>query len=240
MDHALTNREDYYHQSGTIDLGQSDHALIYIARKCKKIQRIIARIACRNYRCFDEASFQAYVENLDWSEVLDSNNASVAALSFQNLFLSACNLLAPTKMINFKENAPAWMKVDYLVHVDERKFISKNCRKSPCDENFALRDQAVQHTKALAESLQRSFFHDTLHNHAGDMKKTWQAIKRFWLYLNKKEPPFMGTESDLKHVADNFNQIFSEVGSSLESNIPDENIDPLAELQPHPPVLLTT
>ena len=33
IDHCITNREDLYHTVGTIDLGLSDHALIYTSRK---------------------------------------------------------------------------------------------------------------------------------------------------------------------------------------------------------------
>ncbi len=209
LDHALTNREEYYHQSGTVDIGLTDHALIYIARKRKKIRRIIARIACRNYRRFDEGAFQNFIESIDWSVILQTDDANVAAQTFQKLFVNACDLFAPIKMINLKENAPAWMTGDYLAHVDERKFLSNRCRKSPTSENFKLKDESVQRTKNLSESLQCSFFQETLQNHAGDMKKTWQTIKRFWPYLNKKESPFTGNEADMKMTADTFNHFFS-------------------------------
>ena len=80
---------------------------------------MVARIECRNYRRFDEQAFQDHIEQVDWSEILDSQDANVAALLFQDLFLSICVIYAPLKTINIKEIAPAWMTGDYLAHVDE-------------------------------------------------------------------------------------------------------------------------
>ena len=42
IDHCITNREDLYHTIGTLDLGLSDHALIYTNRKKLKIPHTIS------------------------------------------------------------------------------------------------------------------------------------------------------------------------------------------------------
>ena len=61
IDHCLTNREDYYHLVGTLETGLSDHDLIFVSRKKKKIPRTIGRLKCRNYRKLNESNFQAHI-----------------------------------------------------------------------------------------------------------------------------------------------------------------------------------
>ncbi len=162
LDHVITNREDYYYQSGTLDLGLSDHSLIFAARKRKKLHRVVQRMSCRNYRNFIPENFRCHIDRTDWSSITHSQDANVAARLFHETFMSVADIHAPIKMINVKESAPAWMSGDYLAHVDERKFLSKCYRKSPTDLNLQLKTESINRTKTLAESLQRSFFQEAL------------------------------------------------------------------------------
>ncbi len=80
----------------------------------------------------------------------------------------------------------------------------------------------------LRNSLQRSFFQDCLRQHSGDMKKTWQVIKRFWPYLNKKSPTACQKhDSDKAEIAETFNSFFATVGETLADKIPDSAESPL-------------
>ena len=125
LDHALTNREELYYKQGTIDFGHSDHSLIYIARKKRKLRRTVTKINCRNYRKLNESEFRSRIERTDWTDVLTSEDPNTAAMLFHESFCAVSNVYAPFKTINVKESAPAWVNGEYLSHVDEKKHACK-------------------------------------------------------------------------------------------------------------------
>ncbi len=144
---------------------------------------------------------------------MQSQDINVAAELFQETFNAVANVHAPFKFINVKEGAPAWVTGDYLSHVDERKQATKTCKKSPTPENIVRKVEAVQRTFALKNSLQRSFFQESLTRHRGDMKRTWDTIKKFWPYLNKKGSsiPTRAGEN-MKEKAEKLNKHFETPG----------------------------
>ena len=66
------------------------------------------------------------------------------------------------RKLNFRLYALAWMNGDYLAHVDEKKSLCKNFNKNSSPENFVLKQEAINRTNALKQSLQRSYFQETL------------------------------------------------------------------------------
>ena len=96
-----------FYQHWSIDFGLSDHALVYTARKRKKLNHKVGRIRCRNYKKFDENKFRRHIENTDWTDIRESQNASVAAMLFHETFCAVAGIYAPYNYIHIKENAPA-------------------------------------------------------------------------------------------------------------------------------------
>ena len=112
LDHILTNREEYYYDGNGLEVGLSDHSLVYVSRKKKKLSKTIQRLKCRNYRRFDEQAFRNHIEHTDWSDDTNSLDADIAAQLFHDMFTSIADVYAPLKTINLKENAPAWINGD--------------------------------------------------------------------------------------------------------------------------------
>ncbi len=79
IDHLLTDRGLYYQNAGSIDLGLSDHCLIYVSRKKSKISRSIKYIDCRSYTSFEPLKFQESIGKIDWAPVLNCEDSNLAA-----------------------------------------------------------------------------------------------------------------------------------------------------------------
>ncbi len=156
------------------------------------------------------------------------------------MFGDICNKHAPFREINFRQYAPAWMSGDYLAHVDEKKYHCKEFNRNPTQENLTLKMEAIARTNALRQSLQRSYFQETLRNCKGNMKEMWRTIKKFWPYLNKSSTsPKSETPEELSAIANSFNDFFVNVGPSQAAQIPpvanpDPNIVP--NIGHNPPV----
>ncbi len=212
-----------YVTAGLMDPGLSDHHLVFTTSKKKKIARTINYVNCRNYRQFNERNFQFEIEQVDWDIICAIDDPNMAADLFRLMLLDIVNRHAPYRKLKLRENAPAWLNTDYLSHVDEREFWAKKCRKSPSDFNFSMKIDAIKRTQTFRDSLKRSYFQESLLNAEGDMKKTWQAIKKFWQGKSKKtditELQNCTTNTEMANCP---NKLFVEIGPKLADNIPVE------------------
>ena len=82
----MTNREEYYNQTRTVETGLSDHSLVFASRKRRKIPKVVGRLKCRNYRKLNESEFQAHFEHVDWSDILNTQDVNIAAELFHEIF----------------------------------------------------------------------------------------------------------------------------------------------------------
>ena len=114
---------------------------------------------------------------MDWSDVLHESDCNKAAELFTLKFVNICDLHAPIRTIQMKDNAPAWITNDFLAHRDERKYYCKNFKKNPSPENKVLKEDAIKRCNDLKLSLQRSYFQEALARNAGNMKNLWKEIK---------------------------------------------------------------
>ncbi len=100
--------------------------------------------------------------------------------------------------------------------------LSKTFNNNPSAENKRNKDEAIARTNNLRSSLQRSYFQDAVNSNAGNMKKMWQEVKRFWPYLNKStvRPQKRTDTANSLETANIFNKFFSNVGKQLQESIP--------------------
>ena len=154
------------------------------------------------------------IDNTDWSDIFQCRDVNDAADLFTNRFIDICNTHAPMHTVNYRSNAPAWLTYDYLAHTDEREYLSNQFKQIPSEENRLGKQDAINRTNDLKQSLQRSYFRDSIAKHSGNMKETWRDIKRFWPHLNKSnvKPTSLENESN-ENIAARFNTFFSNVSA---------------------------
>ncbi len=160
-----------YHNNGTLDPGLSDHSLFYASHKMLKIPHTTSRVTCYNYCKPNDVHFQQDIDQTDWSDIFSCSDTNQAAELFTTKFLKICDVHAPMYTVNFHSNAPAWLTYDYLAHTNEREYLSKQFKQNPTDENKVAKQESNR-TNELKQSLQCSYFSDSISNHAGNMKET--------------------------------------------------------------------
>ncbi len=69
IDHISTNRAEYYNIFGCLDLGLTDHNLVFMTRKKLKAKEDVTYVWARSYRHYVRDAFAADVAQVDWSPV---------------------------------------------------------------------------------------------------------------------------------------------------------------------------
>ena len=74
MDLILTNQPNDISDSGVIDLGISDHGLIYVAKKMIVLKSRQTRHKVRNFKRFSEIDFIQELSGIPWYETIQFSN----------------------------------------------------------------------------------------------------------------------------------------------------------------------
>ena len=81
IDHFWHNRDDLYSTSGVLEVGISDHELIFCARKKLKSNHV-EFVWTRTYRKFNELAFLCDIHRADWSSILRCADTNLAVENF--------------------------------------------------------------------------------------------------------------------------------------------------------------
>ena len=101
-------------------------------------------IQCRDYCNLDALKYQHDLNAIDWSTILEIDDANVAASTFQQMLLSICNKHAPYRSLKLREFVPSWLNTEYLSAVDAREHWCKKFNKIPTPENLAKKLYAIK------------------------------------------------------------------------------------------------
>ena len=206
-----------------IDLGVSDHSLVYIRREKVKIERKPRTIITRSFKNFNQEAFLEDLGNLDWSNVLGSNCVDTATEAFNSNLLNVLDRHAPIVHKRIRHDSPPWLNEGLLDAIKERDYLKKVAAKSGKNSVDWKRYQKKRNAVIkLNNRLKREHFQQKLTDNASQSRKLWKTINN--LIPGKKQcasgPKSVldknGIEvSDKKEMAKIFNNFFASVGSKL-------------------------
>ena len=110
IDLILVSDTDKISQRGVLDLGISDHCLIYCTREVlRNTINSHNTMKIRSLKNYNEETFQANLLDVDWSSVICSDNVIQAWENFKSIFMSAIDNIAPMKEVCIKQRTQPWI-----------------------------------------------------------------------------------------------------------------------------------
>ena len=98
IDHVLTNANDKISQSGILDIGLSDHQLIFCTRKLTKSKTGLPKyINFRSMKKYTKLLFKEKLEDINFPNYENFQDAGLAYSDFTNKLTSIINNIAPLK-----------------------------------------------------------------------------------------------------------------------------------------------
>ena len=108
------SKPDKIYSSGVHSLGLSDHNLIYLFRRNKKVKVPPKIVKSRCFNNFNEHDFIETIRKTNWDQVTSCNNIDNAYNKFQAMFDQACNMHCPLKEKRIKGSLPEWINSGYM------------------------------------------------------------------------------------------------------------------------------
>ena len=103
LDHIFTNNVNKIYQSGVLNVGLSDHLIIFCSRKVIRGQ--IGKhktIKIRSMKNYSPLEFINKLRMINWANVTNCTDVNLAWENFKSIFLQILDEVAPTKQIRIK------------------------------------------------------------------------------------------------------------------------------------------
>ena len=222
-----------YYTSGAVELGISDHNLIYTVRNKYKEETDTSYIWTRSYRKYDKDLFRRDLERICWDFILNINTLDLAAEKLMSTLTWIIDKYAPYKWIKCKGQRAKWVTHEFLGLIDAREYHIKRCRKTPLIVNKRNKQDAIRAVNNMKLRLQRDYIDEAIEQGKGNSKEIWKRLKQVCPLKNKstKIVEFNG-KHDNADMAEEMNKYFANIEDKLANDIPHIEWEQLRNIYP--------
>ena len=131
VDHILTNSFSKISQQGVLDLGLSDHQLIYCTRKTTRTKiHEYTYVKIRTLKNYTKQLFLDNLSQVNFPKYIDFDNINVAYSHFVELVTNTIDEIAPMREVRVRKNTQEWMDQEVLEGIRIRDRLLTKFRSS--------------------------------------------------------------------------------------------------------------
>ena len=238
IDLCLTNSPDKVSKSGVIDIGISDHSVIYLTRKVAHFRSLMQKtVEVRPLKNFNEAAFLRDLRMIDWNRVATHNNPDEMWDLWKHLLVSVIDKHAPLRTKRVKNKRSPWITNELLREIHKRDFLKKKAVSTNDPSIWKRFKDARNKVNNAVKNAKRKYFSDHFDANKSDPRKTWRLINELQSRQSKStKVSQVETRNQVftspGDIAEAFNNHFTNIGQSLAQEIPSSEIDPLSYVNP--------
>ena len=227
LDHVLTNSADRVSQFGVVDMGLSDHQLIYCTRKITRTKTNAHKyIKTRSLKNYSQTLFLDKLRKVnfpDYSNFKDINNAYS---DFTEKVTSVIDEIAPIKEIRVKNNSQDWFDAEINEEIERRDKSLAKFKKSRLHSDNESYKKARNKVQRMIKDKKKNFFTGKLNENIGKPKELWKSLKSLGLPSKKSSCSTICLEKDgilsfdPKANAEIFKDFYSNLANDLVKKLP--------------------
>ena len=131
LDHILTNSLEKISQKGTIDVGLSDHQLIYCTRKVLRTKlNMHNQIQVRSLKKYSDEAYTNTLRKVNFPNYDTFSNVNVAYTDLVKKIWNTIDSVAPIKELRIKNNTQGWFDNEIADAIKIRDKYFKKFKKS--------------------------------------------------------------------------------------------------------------
>ena len=166
LDHILTNASWKISQKGVIDVGLSDHQLIYCTRKILRTKaNMHNQIRVRSLKKYTPELLIKELKKINFPKYNIFSNVNIAYLDLVEKIFSVVDKIAPFKDLRIKNNTQDWFddKVAKAIKIEREKCLKQfKSTKLYIDED--LHKEATYHAVKLTKKKKIQFYKEKFKN----------------------------------------------------------------------------
>ena len=224
-------------RSGVIDLGISDHSLVYVCRKIGIPRGSPKVIETRQFNKFKADKFQNDLRQA-FIHIEDYTDPNAALHDWNLIFLRIADKHAPLRSRRVKTDLQPWITDEIKKLSYHRDYLKKKAVKLNSPPFHSAYKKCRNEVTRQIKNAKTEFFTTNLQN-SKNSKESWEFINKL-LNKNQKTTTTNNIKVGEKNITDNesisnaFNNFFIEIGPTckLASNIPPSDVDPTEFVRP--------
>ena len=231
IDNIISNSIDGKTESGILFNDISDHLSVF---QISSIDAGGVSEFKRNYSGFRRItpeniqSFKLDLEHANWN-FTSMDDPNEAFDNFQSKFLKLYENSFPLQKAKSRKKLKSWMTDGVINSIKHKNKLYKKYLNNPTPNNFCAYKLFRNKLNTIIKVSKAKFYNDKFEKAKNNAKNTWNVINSL---LNKKKctdaPSKFKIEgnptSNSRVIANAFNNYFTQVGPSLNRNIPHTNI----------------
>ena len=227
IDHILCSKMEIIAQSGVINVGLSDHSLIYCTRKRSKcIVNEHKNCTIRMTKKYEKSIFMSKLLNANWDKCFFAENVNKAWCHFRDIFTNILDQVAPTKKIRIKQRTEEWINQEIIEAIRTRDSLKNKYIRTKDDTDYQRFCTQRNFVQKLCKKTKSQYFNEQVDLHKSDSKKLWNQFKKLGYSQNVKKDSktvlsIQGTNCyDDTAIANHFNEFFTTIASQLVEKLP--------------------
>ena len=227
LDHILTNSDWKISQKGVIDVGLSDHQLIYCTRKIVRTKtNMHKQIRVRSLKNYTSELLIKELSKIDFPDYSIFSNTNVAYNDLVKKILNIIDKIAPYKELRVKNNTQDWFDEEIADTIKIRDKHLKRFKSTKLNIDEQLYKEAKCKALKLIKEKKRQFYKEKLKQNIGKPKELWKALKSLGLPSKKGSVSNICLKKndkisfDDKTNANTFKDFYSNLASDLVDKLP--------------------
>ena len=227
IDHIYVSNTEKVAQSGVIDLGFSDHSMIFCTRKTvRSLYNSHNSVKIRSMKNYSVETLNAKLNSVDWLEFYSSTCVDTALTIFCNTFTDILDSIAPIKTIRIKQRTEPWMTDNILQNIRERNRTFYNFRKTKSHLLYKKYCQLRNKVQRLVKEAKQNYIDSEIEENKHKPKLLWKVLSKLGYSDKSKQKSKIGLDIngercfDEAKVADEFNNFYTSVAADLVSKLP--------------------
>ena len=178
LDHILTNSGWKVSQKGVIDVGLSDHQLIYCTRKIVRAKtNVHNQIRVRSLKNYTQEILLDELRKINFSDYSIFSNVNIAYKDLVEKILNVVDKIAPFKVLRVKNNTQEWFDSEVAEAIDLRDKRLKHFKSTKLHVDEELYKEAKYQAQKLIKEKKKQFYKEKLKEDIGKPKDLWKTLK---------------------------------------------------------------
>lgn len=237
IDHLLTNEPQNLVASGVIQIGISDHYLIYGVRKFHTSKSNPKFIESRNMKHFDPQLFIHDLKQAHWDLLEISDDPNDMVCTWESLFLEVLDIHAPLRKRRVKNKPANWLTPTIRQLMHQRDHFKKQAVRNGSKATYETYKATRNKVNIAIKKAKVDYVTGEVDNDRGDSSRTWKAIN---MLLGRKSKVSGITELKVDDstitnpllISETFNEHFSTIGTKISSNVQTTSVLPESFVKP--------
>ena len=158
LDHVITNSEERVIQSGVIEVGLSDHQMIFCSRKILRTKfNKHNTVKIRSLKHYNKELFLVSLQNMNFPNYQNYDNVNEAYTDLVIKITSVLDKIAPLKEIRIKNSSQEWFDAEIIEQIKKRDKLFQLFKKSKLASVELIYKRAKNHLKHLINTKKKNY-----------------------------------------------------------------------------------